>query len=135
PVTHRAPFSCQPPKSHGRDDRVYLADSLGRAIYCRLIIGHKILLENKAVFRERMFMSPLSLDASLGTVSLDYWDAICTPDCDEAYQDVHLEQRCVRYVPEVRPGYVPQLQGGCPRGGWSGRDHQTVLDFLGRGRM
>lgn len=29
---------------------------------------------------------PAVLDASLGTVSLDYWDAICTPDCDEAYQ-------------------------------------------------
>ncbi|MFF4351657.1 hypothetical protein [Streptomyces sp. NPDC001530] len=57
--------------------------TVGTAIFA---VREEILLENKAVFRERMFMSPLSLDASLGTVSLDYWDAICTPDCDEAYQ-------------------------------------------------
>ncbi|WP_329364774.1 hypothetical protein [Streptomyces sp. NBC_01483] len=58
-------------------------ETVGTAIFA---VREEILLENKAVFRERMFMSPLSLDASLGTVSLDYWDAICTPDCDEAYQ-------------------------------------------------
>ncbi|WP_328668406.1 hypothetical protein [Streptomyces sp. NBC_00328] len=57
--------------------------TVGTAIFA---VREEILLENKAVFRERMFMSPLSLDASLGTVSLDYWDAVCTPDCDEAYQ-------------------------------------------------
>ncbi|MER6369969.1 hypothetical protein ABT255_16580 [Streptomyces mirabilis] len=58
-------------------------ETVGTAVFA---VREEILLENKAVFRERMFMSPLSLDASLGTVSLDYWDAICTPDCDEAYQ-------------------------------------------------
>ncbi|MGI5375219.1 hypothetical protein ACQEV2_13420 [Streptomyces sp. CA-251387] len=49
------------------------------------MVREEFLLENKKEWRERLFMSPLSIDAALGTVSLEYWDAICTPDCDEGY--------------------------------------------------
>ncbi|WP_328641831.1 hypothetical protein [Streptomyces canus] len=49
------------------------------------LVREEFVVENKKEFRERLFMSPLSIDAALGTVSLDYWDAICTPDCDESY--------------------------------------------------
>ncbi|WP_328664387.1 golvesin C-terminal-like domain-containing protein [Streptomyces sp. NBC_00328] len=41
--------------------------------------------ENKATFKERMSIVPVDMDAALGSVSLDYWDTPCTPDCDASY--------------------------------------------------
>ncbi|WP_329535028.1 Tat pathway signal protein [Streptomyces sp. NBC_01450] len=40
---------------------------------------------NSATFTERMSVVPVDMDADLGSVSLDYWDTPCTPDCDTTY--------------------------------------------------
>jgi hypothetical protein len=42
------------------------------------LVHEEFVVENKKDFHQRLFMGPLSIDAALGTVSLDYWDAICT---------------------------------------------------------
>ncbi|WP_329037067.1 hypothetical protein OHT61_10165 [Streptomyces sp. NBC_00178] len=56
--------------------------TVGTAVF---MVRQEILLENKAASREKLFMGALSIDTTLGPVTLDYWDATCSPNCDTTY--------------------------------------------------
>ncbi|MBO0513037.1 DNRLRE domain-containing protein [Streptomyces beijiangensis] len=55
---------------------------IGTAIF---LVREEMKLDNKAEWHQRNFISPLSIDGALGTVTLDYWDVTCGGDtvCDK----------------------------------------------------
>jgi hypothetical protein len=57
---------------------------IGTAIF---LVREEMKLDNKGEWHQRNFISPLSIDGALGTVTLDYWDATCGGDtvCDKAF--------------------------------------------------
>ncbi|MEV7001743.1 hypothetical protein AB0N62_29150 [Streptomyces sp. NPDC093982] len=50
---------------------------IGTAIF---LVREEMKLDNKGEWYQRNFISPLSIDGALGTVTLDYWDATCGGD-------------------------------------------------------
>ncbi|WNI22745.1 hypothetical protein [Streptomyces sp. ITFR-16] len=54
----------------------------GTAVF---LVRQEMLLENKGSWREKLFVSALSVDATLGPVTLEYWDSTCSPNCDTAF--------------------------------------------------
>ncbi|MEQ6028071.1 DNRLRE domain-containing protein [Streptomyces salinarius] len=58
---------------------------IGTAVF---FVREEMKLENKGEWTQRNFIRPLSIDAALGSVTLDYWDASCaggSPDCSETH--------------------------------------------------
>ncbi|MFD9371028.1 hypothetical protein ACFWA6_25465 [Streptomyces sp. NPDC060020] len=54
---------------------------IGTAVF---MVREETLLSNSASFDQRMFISPMSISPELGTVKLDYWDALCTTNCSSS---------------------------------------------------
>ncbi|MEV6594118.1 DNRLRE domain-containing protein [Streptomyces acidicola] len=50
---------------------------IGTAIF---LVREEMKLDNKGEWHQRNFIAPLNIQSSLGTVSLDYWDATCGGD-------------------------------------------------------
>ncbi|OIJ85833.1 DNRLRE domain-containing protein [Streptomyces sp. MUSC 93] len=56
---------------------------IGTAIF---LVREEMKLDNKGEWLQRNFIAPLDIQSSLGTVSLDYWDAACGVSvCDKEF--------------------------------------------------
>ncbi|RZB13383.1 hypothetical protein StrepF001_44440 [Streptomyces sp. F001] len=57
---------------------------IGTAIF---LVREEMKLDNTGSWQQRNFISPLNIQSSLGTVTLDYWDASCGGDtvCDREF--------------------------------------------------
>ncbi|MFJ2598656.1 golvesin C-terminal-like domain-containing protein [Streptomyces erythrochromogenes] len=59
--------------------------TVGTAVF---MVREETLVSNSKDFYQRMFVSPMSISPNLGTIKLDYWDALCTTNCSSSLEGV-----------------------------------------------
>ncbi|WP_327415674.1 golvesin C-terminal-like domain-containing protein [Streptomyces sp. NBC_01233] len=59
--------------------------TIGTAVF---MVREETVVSNSKDFHQRMFVSPMSISPNLGTIKLDYWDALCTTNCSSSLDGV-----------------------------------------------